>query len=120
LNASGRHVRRAVAAVLGVALLAPCPGVADEAPPQAEPALEGSEDLQPEAASPLAAFGAKAFDVFPLRVLSACATVIGFGAFLVSVPLVAPGGQLQGIRDSWDYFVVGPVDYTFVRPLGDF
>jgi hypothetical protein len=123
LNASGRHVRRAVAAALSLALLGH-PALADEAPPpdaEDEAVMEGAEDLPPEeAVNPFAEYGAKAFDVFPIRVLSACATVVGFGAFVVSVPLVAPGGRLQAIRDSWDYFVMGPVDYTFVRPLGDF
>lgn len=64
--------------------------------------------------------GAKAFDVIPIRLLSACAVIIGAGAFVVSVPLVGPGFQLEGIRSSWDYFVMGPYEYTFVRPLGDF
>jgi hypothetical protein len=43
----------------------------------------------------------------------------GFGAFLVSVPLVAPAGRMTAIRESWEYFVLGPADYTFVRPLGE-
>jgi hypothetical protein len=127
LNASGRQLRRAVAATLSLALLGLHPALADEAPPpdapdsQDAPVMEGAEELPPEeAVSPIAEYGAKAFDVFPIRILSACATVVGFGAFVVSVPLVAPGGRLQAIRDSWDYFVMGPVDYTFVRPLGEF
>ena len=38
-------------------------------------------------------------------------------AYLVAVPLTAPGGHLAS---SWELFVVGPYEYTFVRPLGDF
>jgi hypothetical protein len=120
---SGRRLRRAVAAVASLAILALDPAFAEDAAPPGPPsAIEGAEDLEPEEAppSPWVEYGSKAFDVFPIRVLSACAVVVGFGAFVVSVPLVAPGGQMEAIRSSWDYFVVGPVEYTVVRPLGDF
>jgi hypothetical protein len=121
LNASGRHVRGAVALILSLALLPVAPALAQQAPPTtAPPAAEGSEELIGEGGpSPWQDTAAKVVDVFPIRVLGACATVVGFGAFLVSVPLIAPGGQMTAIRESWDYFVMGPVDYTFVRPLGE-
>jgi len=108
------------------------PGAPDAAAPdelapeekatEAEPGEESEETAAPvaEAVSPYEQYAARAFDVFPIRLLSACASVVGFGAFLVSVPLVGPVGRLEAIRNSWEYFVIGPVDYTFVRPLGEF
>ena len=121
MNASGRHARRTLAAMLSLALLAVPPALAEEAPaPTAAQAEEGGEDLVPEpVASPWEEAAAKVVDVFPIRLLGTCATIVGFGAFIVSVPLVAPTGRMQAIRESWDYFVMGPVDYTFVRPLGE-
>src|SRR5262245_40426458 len=109
--------------MVSLAILAVPPAGAEEEPPPpptAAQAAEGGEDLVPEPeVSPWEENLAKAVDVFPIRVLGACATIVGFGAFLVSVPLVAPAGRMTAIRESWDYFVLGPVDYTFVRPLGE-
>jgi pyruvate dehydrogenase E2 component (dihydrolipoamide acetyltransferase) len=113
------------------------PAAAQDPAPAAEPsepaAAEPAEAAAPEAPdaggeltpaeAPASAFeqnAAKAFDVFPIRVLSAGAMVVGFGAFIVSVPLVGPFGRVEAIRNSWEYFVIGPYDYTFVRPLGEF
>jgi len=99
------------------------------APSQPEPAAAAPGDSSAAAASlapmppgpnPWVDYATKAFDVIPIRLLSSTSVVIGFGAFVVSVPLVGPGFQMEGIRNSWDYFVMGPVEYTFVRPLGDF
>lgn len=61
--------------------------------------------------------GAIAFDALVLRPLGAGATVGGFGCFLIAAPLMAPSGEHM---TAWDVFVVGPADYTFQRPLGDF
>jgi hypothetical protein len=122
LNASGRHVRGAAALMLSLAVLAVPPALAEEPPPPptAAPPAEGAEDLAPEpSAAPWQDTAAKVVDVFPIRLLGACATIVGFGAFIVSVPLVAPAGRMTAIRESWDYFVIGPYDYTFVRPLGE-
>jgi hypothetical protein len=118
----GRRVCRQLAALLSVAIFAFDSALAEEPTPQpGAPPVAGSPDpSQGSTWDSVAGYGAKAFDVFPIRLLSTCATIVGFGAFIVSVPLVAPGGQLEAIRGSWDYFVMGPVDYTFVRPLGDF
>ena len=120
MNASGRHVRGAVALMLSLALLAVPPALAEETPPTTAAPTEGAEELSPETGpTSWQDTAAKVVDVFPIRLLGACATVVGFGAFLVSVPLVAPGGRMTAIRESWEYFVLGPLDYTFVRPLGE-
>ena len=98
------------------------PAESEEKATAPEPGEEPEESAAPvaEPVSPFEQYAAQAFDVFPIRFLSAGATVVGFGAFIVSVPLVAPCGRLEAIRNSWEYFVIGPVDYTFVRPLGEF
>jgi len=57
------------------------------------------------------------FDVLVLRPLGAAASCVGFGAFVVSVPFVAPS---SGLDTSWEIFVLGPVEYTFQRPVGIF
>lgn len=115
--------------ILGLALVCFEPALADEPPGSDEPIAAPSAPqpaadaaLAPSDAAPSrwADGAAKAFDVFPIRLLSATAVIIGFGAFVASVPLVGPGFQMEGIRNSWDYFVMGPYEYTFVRPLGDF
>ena len=64
-----------------------------------------------------AEIGAKTFDVLVLRPIGAAAAVGGFGCFLILGPMAAAS---QGIGTVWDIFVLGPVDYTFERPLGDF
>jgi len=117
------RARRVAAAISCVGVLAVSPAGADEAaPPTSGPGVEEGAQAEPlaEPVSPFEEFAARSFDVFPIRVLSACATVVGFGAFVASLPLVGPFGHLEAIRNSWDYFVIGPVDYTFVRPLGEF
>jgi hypothetical protein len=115
-------VRRQLAVVLSVAIFVFDSALAEEPipPAGAQPVAGSASPTQGSTSSTWADTAAKAFDVIPIRLLSTCATIVGFGAFIVSVPLVAPGGQMEAIRSSWDYFVIGPVDYTFVRPLGDF
>jgi hypothetical protein len=114
-------VLRSLAALLCIAMFALDPAIADEPgpPTDAQAAAGAGSPTLTSTSSSWADYGTKAFDVIPIRLLSTCATIVGFGAFIVSVPLVGPGAQLDGIRASWDYFVMGPVDYTFVRPLGE-
>ena len=92
------------------------PVLADDSPPPEEGSDIAPAEEQP---SPFEVYATRTVDVFPIRLLSACATVVGFGAFIVSVPLVGPFGRTEAIRNSWEYFVVGPYDYTFVRPIGE-
>lgn len=60
---------------------------------------------------------AKAFDVIVLRPMGAVATGLGFVAFAVALPFTA---ATIGYEDPWEVFVLGPAEYTFVRPLGSF
>lgn len=61
--------------------------------------------------------GGKVFDVVVLRPLGAGATVVGGAAFVIAAPLAS---WAVGFQSVWDLFVMGPVDFTFLRPLGDF
>ncbi len=64
-----------------------------------------------------AEMGAVAMDAVILRPLGFVATVAGLAMFMASTPLVLPAQELP---TTWDIFVLGPADYTFFRPLGDF
>jgi len=99
----------------------PEPAEPDAAGAATAPGAGEASDLAPLDAPPSAfeQYAAQVIDVFPIRVLGAGATVVGFGSFLVSVPLIAPFGRTEAIKNSWEYFVIGPYDYTFVRPLGE-
>jgi hypothetical protein len=61
--------------------------------------------------------GPKVFDAMVLRPLGFCATIVGIAAFPIAAPLAAFG---PGVGQTWDTFVVTPVDFTFTRKLGDF
>ena len=89
------------------------PAVAGE---QSEPAAESGAG-EAGALHPADQYGGMVFDALVLRPLGVGGVIVGFAGYLLSVPLVAPGGNLPG---SWELFVQGPFDYTFVRPLGDF
>jgi hypothetical protein len=109
----------AVAAALAVfAVASAVPAVG----PQGE-AGDGRDPAEPASVT-FAEVGAAALDVAVLRPLGAIASVTGFAFFLASTPLVAPSGRIGTIGDrigtTWDVFVLGPVEYTFQRPLGDF
>jgi hypothetical protein len=105
-----------VAALAGLVLLAAVPARADpQQPPPAAPEGSGVGEMM-EPVSPWEEMGVKAVDAAVVRPLGAVATLVGAAFFVISVPLVAASG---GIRESWDLFVMGPVDYTFVRPLGE-
>lgn len=79
----------------------------------AAPAAQADDGVMSQVGS----VGEAAFDVLILRPLGAAATVGGFGAFLLTAPLLAPSWE---IPYGWDNFVVGPYEYTVERPLGDF
>jgi hypothetical protein len=58
-----------------------------------------------------------AFDLLVLRTLGGAATGLGFLAFVAAFPFTAP---TIGYEEPWEVFVLGPAEYTFVRPLGSF
>jgi hypothetical protein len=60
--------------------------------------------------------GLSALDVVVLRPFGTLSTIGGFMFFAATAPFVAPTGR---IATSWDIFVYGSYDYTFVRPLGE-
>ena len=68
------------------------------------------------------------FDVLILRPLAATATAVGVGFFAVSTAIMWPRDVYDWAKDDPDpdidarleTFVIGPGDYTFVRPLGEF
>jgi uncharacterized membrane protein YhhN len=60
---------------------------------------------------------AKTFDVVLLRPLGLAATIGGFGCFAIALPFSAIN---RDINSPWETFVIGPTEFTFTRPLGDF
>jgi hypothetical protein len=60
---------------------------------------------------------APVFDLIVLRPLGAAAMVVGVPFFVASAPFVGPTG---GLPRAFDVFVYAPVDYTLLRPLGEF
>lgn len=143
MNSSGRWARCALAAALALHWIVALPARADEPPDEAPPAAgEAAGEAAPEANAPsgegspeatdgesglldedaeelnrFEEIGGKVVDAIVLRPLGAGASVVGLAAFVIAAPLTWPGGNLG---NSWDLFVVGPYEYTFVRPLGDF
>ena len=101
-----RHLRSALAALALTLLLAP-PAAAIEPPP---------DDPDPWYVT-AGNYGAYTFDVVLLRPLGFLATVGGFACFTAALPFTAVQWDFG---PSWDIFVMGPADYTFLRPIGDF
>jgi hypothetical protein len=102
-------------ALASLALIATTPasraGGQEPPPPDAEANVG---ELEPP--SRFEEIGLQAVDAVIVRPLGAVAVAVGAAFFAISVPLVAASG---GIRESFEFFVMGPVEYTFVRPLGD-
>jgi hypothetical protein len=63
-----------------------------------------------------ATFGEMVVDAAVLRPLGLVGTVLGTGAFIVTLPFSALGGN---VGEAADQFVAKPARYTFTRPLGD-
>lgn len=61
--------------------------------------------------------GAMVADFVLLRPLGFVALVTGFTCFVLSSPFSALGGN---IHTAWDKMAVGPAQFTFARPLGEF
>ena len=82
------------------------------------PSHAGAQDDE-DAASKAQDYAAKGFDAVIIRPLALSAVVVGAAFFVPAAIISAPGG-LTPIREAWEQFVMGPVNFVFVRPLGDF
>jgi hypothetical protein len=57
------------------------------------------------------------FDLFLLRAAGIVGVVFGTGAFVLSLPFSALGGNTD---EAYQRLMADPARYTFKRPLGDF
>lgn len=57
------------------------------------------------------------FDLVLVRVLGMAGIVLGTGAFVLSLPFSAMGGNTE---EAYERLMADPARYTFKRPLGDF
>jgi len=89
------------------ALIARCP--TSTAALAEDNSLYSSVDERPGA-------GAMTFDLLAARPLGLAATALGFGVFVLQLPLAIV--QEDGVRGPWESLVVTPAKYTFTRPLG--
>lgn len=103
----------AALAAVGVALGAAPPASADETAEELgeQPAAQSSVGFD------AVVIPETMFEVALLRPLGALATAAGFPLFLVSVPFMAPSGEIDW---AWDVFVMAPYEYTFERPFREF
>jgi len=63
------------------------------------------------------AAGQMAGDALVARPLGICATVVGGGIFVISLPFSLLG---RNTGEALDYLLAKPFTFTFIRPLGDF
>jgi hypothetical protein len=56
-------------------------------------------------------------DALIVRPLGVCATILGVGFFIVSLPFSALGGN---VKEAGRKLIVDPAKFTFTRPLGEF
>jgi hypothetical protein len=61
-------------------------------------------------------YGEMAVDGLLLRPLGFVGTVLGTGAWIVTLPFSALGGN---VGEATNQLIVKPARYTFTRPLGD-
>jgi hypothetical protein len=101
----------------------PMPIPHEQAAPAPEKTLDDKVgDVLENMGDSLGRFGAATVDILILRTMGTAATAVGFGFFVVTAPMWGPfmGTTPEGFSDSWDIFVIAPVEYTYVRPLGQF
>ena len=55
-------------------------------------------------------------DAVAVRPMTLAASAVGLAAWVVTLPFTIPSGSAADAGKSW---VVDPLEYTFVRPLGD-
>lgn len=56
-------------------------------------------------------------DALIVRPLGICATILGAGFFIISLPFSALGGN---VKEAGQKLVAAPAKFTFKRPLGEF
>jgi len=56
-------------------------------------------------------------DALIVRPLGVCATILGVGFFIISLPFSALGGN---VKEAGKKLIVAPAKFTFKRPLGEF
>ena len=56
-------------------------------------------------------------DAMIVRPLGVCATILGVGFFVISLPFSALGGN---VKEAGRKLIVAPAKFTFQRPLGEF
>jgi hypothetical protein len=56
-------------------------------------------------------------DALIVRPLGVCATILGAGLFIISLPFSALGGN---VKEAGKKLIVEPAKFTFTRPLGEF
>jgi hypothetical protein len=99
--------------------LSPVPALADDMGDAEGIVVEAAGEEVAESSSQwrfdVAQIGASALDILLLRPLGVGASAVGLGLFIVTAPFVAPSMEFD---ESWDVFVAGPGEYTFVRPIG--
>jgi hypothetical protein len=62
-------------------------------------------------------YGEMAADGFVVRPIGFVSTVLGTGAWIVTLPFSALGGN---VGEAAQELIVRPARFTFTRPLGDF
>lgn len=78
--------------------------------------LSGGTCLANDAESQEITGGEMFADAVVVRPMMVGATVVGFAAWVVTLPFTIPSGSAADAGKSW---VVDPLGYTFNRPLGD-
>ena len=56
-------------------------------------------------------------DALIVRPLGICATILGVGLFVISLPFSVLG---KNVKEAGQKLVIAPAKFTFVRPLGEF
>jgi len=56
-------------------------------------------------------------DALIVRPLGICATILGAGLFVISLPFSALG---RNVKEAGQKLVIAPAKFTFTRPLGEF
>lgn len=55
-------------------------------------------------------------DAIAVRPLTLTYTAVGLGAWVLTLPFTLPSGSAGDAGEAW---VLGPLQYTFARPLGE-